>query len=77
MRRILVAITAVLCLSQAALAEEPAPQPKPEYHSASWYGGHGSSWRIGNRTYGFQGTLWGCHYAGHAGPHGYHLDKVC
>ena len=78
MRKILVAITAVLCFSQVAFAEEFVPQPKPEYRSASWwYGGHGSSWRIGNHTYAFEGTFLGCHYEGHAGPHGHHLDRVC
>jgi hypothetical protein len=49
----------------------------PGYHQANWKDGHGASWQAGRHTYGFEGYFGGCHYTGHAGPHGYHLDKVC
>jgi hypothetical protein len=91
MRKILVAIAATVCLSTAAFAEEQVSTevppkgvpPKaesitpPNYHQANWNGGHGASWQVGRHTYGFEGFFHGCHYTGHAGPHGYHLDKVC
>jgi hypothetical protein len=51
--------------------------PKADVHEATWKNGHGSSWKIGPHKYGFEGFFGGCHYTGHAGPHGYHLDKVC
>jgi len=95
MQKILVAITATLCLSTAAFAEEPraevvappkaeVPPPPakeavapPNTRHASWIGGHGSRWQTGPHSYGFEGYFAGCHYVGHAGPHGYHLDKLC
>jgi hypothetical protein len=92
MRKILVTIAATLLLSQTAFAEEtiskeaPAPDtvpPKsepatpPNYHRATWNNGHGASWQTGRHSYGFEGFFRGCHYSGTAGPHGYHLDKVC
>ncbi len=49
----------------------------PNYRHANWIGGHGASWQTGRHSYGFEGFFAGCHYSGHAGRHGYHLDKVC
>ena len=64
---------------KADLATPPKPEPvhTPGYREASWRGGHGSTWKTGWRSYGFEGFYGGCHYFGHAGPHGYHLDKEC
>lgn len=63
--------------AEVAPAPTPTPAPKADIHEATWKNGHGSSWKIGPHTYGFEGFFGGCHYTGHAGPHGYHLDKAC
>ncbi|WP_375456125.1 translation initiation factor IF-2 [uncultured Methylobacterium sp.] len=74
----------------AAEAAQASPSPKPAeapqaaapakpagYRTATYAGGAGATWKTGRDAYGFMGSYGGCRYKGHAGPHGYRIDRAC
>lgn len=64
--------------AEAPQAAAPAKPAKPAgYRTAKYAGGAGATWKTGRDAYGFMGSYGGCRYNGHAGPHGYRIDRAC
>ncbi|WP_375466373.1 translation initiation factor IF-2 [uncultured Methylobacterium sp.] len=60
-----------------ATASQGTPVKPVGYRTAKYTGGEGATWKTGRDTHGFMGSYGGCKYSGHAGPHGYKIDRVC
>ncbi len=75
--------TATMVDARPATASSEAAQPgmpNQEPGAASMQrtaGASSSVWKVGPDSYGFEGSVGGCHFNGDAGPAGYHVQKSC
>lgn len=50
--------------------------PTGAHGAAQSAGGSATAWKVGDKSYAFQGSMGGCHFSGDAGPDGYHMQKA-